>query len=99
MQELTPITRYNLTEHARYEIVSRQISESDIEKVLSAPEQIEVVREGRMIYQSRLEMGIPSRNYLLRIFVDVDRDPPDVVTVYRTSKIEKYWRSKHESGL
>lgn len=24
--------------------------------------------------------------------VDVDRNPPEVVTVYRTSKIEKYWR-------
>ena len=27
-----------------------------------------------------------------RVFVDVDRDPPEVVTVYRTSKLEKYWR-------
>jgi len=24
--------------------------------------------------------------------VEVDRDPPEVVTVYRTSKIDKYWR-------
>ena len=28
--------------------------------------------------------------YLLRVFVDVDRTPAEVVTVYRTSKIEKY---------
>jgi hypothetical protein len=28
------------------------------------------------------------------VFVDVHRSPPEVVTVYRTSKIEKYWRSE-----
>ena len=31
--------------------------------------------------------------YLVRVIVDVDRDMPEVVTVYRTSKIEKYWRA------
>ena len=30
--------------------------------------------------------------YILRVFVDIDRKPPYVVIVYRTSKIEKYWR-------
>ncbi len=45
------------------------------------------------VYQSRLELGDPPKTYLFRVFVDVDRQPPDVVTVYRTSKIEKYWRA------
>jgi len=26
----------------------------------------------------------------VRVFVDVDREPPEVVTAYRTSKVEKY---------
>jgi hypothetical protein len=26
--------------------------------------------------------------------VDIDRKPAEVVTAYRTSKIEKYWESK-----
>jgi hypothetical protein len=30
--------------------------------------------------------------YLVRVFVDVDRTPAEVVTVYRTSKMAKYWR-------
>lgn len=42
----------------------------------------------RALLQAEKEHGA----YLLRVFVDVDRDPPDVVTAYRTSKIEKYWR-------
>ena len=36
-------------------------------------------------------MGEGRRRYLVRVIVDVDRDMPEVVTVYRTSKIEKYW--------
>jgi len=32
------------------------------------------------------------RTLLLRIFVDVERRPAEVVTAYRTSKVVKYWR-------
>jgi len=34
------------------------------------------------------------QRYLVRVFVDVDRSPPEVVTVYRTSKVERYWRGR-----
>jgi hypothetical protein len=30
--------------------------------------------------------------FRLRVIVAVDKDPPVIVTVYRTSKIAKYWR-------
>jgi len=30
----------------------------------------------------------------VRVFVDVDRRPAEVVTAYRTSKIGKYWREE-----
>ena len=93
MTKPAPITRYRLTGHARAEMARRQISESDVARALSAPEQSENVREGRAVYQSRMEFGEPPGVSLLRVFVDVDRDPPEVVTVYRTSKIEKYWRT------
>lgn len=72
----------------------RQISEADIAQVLSAPEQAEMVRSGRVVFQSRSQFGEPSRTYLLRVFVDVDRRPVEVVTAYRTSKVEKYWRNE-----
>ncbi|MGH8476052.1 MAG: DUF4258 domain-containing protein [Burkholderiales bacterium] len=87
------IIKYRLTDHARQEMARRQISESDIAVVLSNPEQIEPVRSGRKVYQSRLELGDPPKTYLLRVFLDIDREPADVVTVYRTSKVEKYWRT------
>jgi hypothetical protein len=65
---------------------------TEVDKVLSAPEQTETVREGRAVYQSRLEWSQPLNLYLLRVIVDIDREPPEIVTAYRTSKIEKYWR-------
>jgi len=34
------------------------------------------------------------REFLVRVFVDVDRKPADVVTAYKTSKISKYGRSE-----
>jgi hypothetical protein len=88
-----PITTYRLTDHARLEMARRQISEVEVESVLAAPEQTECVREGRAVYQSRIEWGEPSQTYLLRVVVDLDRQPPEVVTVYRSSKVQKYWRS------
>ena len=85
------ITAYRLSEHARAEMARRQIAESIVARVLKPPGQILPVREGRRLFQSKIEMGKPSRTYLLRVFVDIDRSPPEVVTVYRTSKIDKYW--------
>jgi hypothetical protein len=38
-------------------------------------------------------MEIPEKDYLIRVFIDTDREPVEVVTAYRTTKIEKYWRS------
>ena len=29
----------------------------------------------------------------VRVIVDVEREPVVIVTAYRTSKVEKYWRS------
>ncbi len=92
MSNPRPITDYRLTEHARLEMERRQISEADVIRVLTAPEQSETIAPGRIVCQSRLTWGEPPRIYLLRVFVDVDRQPPVVVTVYRTSKVDKYWR-------
>ena len=39
-------------------------------------------------------MGNPEKLYLLRVFVDIDREPPEVVTAYRTGKVEKYLKAE-----
>ncbi len=67
----------------------RGLDAATVRVVLRAPEQRLPVRPGRDVLQSRVL--IEGETYLVRVFVDVDRDPPEVVTVYRTSKVEKYW--------
>ena len=89
---LTPITSFRFTTHALQEMARRNISEAEVTQVLASPEQSETIHEGREVYQARIEQGEPPKEYLLRVFVDIDDTPPSVVTVYRTSKVRKYWR-------
>jgi hypothetical protein len=70
----------------------RGLTEETVHTVLEKPEQGWEVRRGRHVFQSRISMRKPEGTYLVRVFVDVNRKPPEVVTAYRTSKIEKYWR-------
>ena len=70
----------------------RNVTETEVARTLLAPERRQEVRPGRCVYQSRFDLGEPPKAYLLRVFVDKDRSPPEVVTVYRTSKVHKYRR-------
>jgi hypothetical protein len=79
------------TGHALDELARRQISEAQVLDCLAKPGQSFAIREGRVVYQCIFQTLI-GRRWLLRIFVDVDRKPAQIVTVYRTSKIKKYWR-------
>ena len=87
-----PIPECSISPHAILEMRRRGIDEDTVRRVLAAPEQREAVRPGRDVLQSRVEFE--RKTYLVRVVVDVDRSPPEVVTAYRTSKIEKYWRNE-----
>jgi len=62
-----------------------------IDEVLKNPQQRLEIRAGRVVLQSRVKEE--GSEYLVRVFVDVDRNPAEVVTAYRTSKVFKYWRA------
>ena len=80
---------FHLSAHARHELQRRGIPRTMVEAVLAAPEQ-KVPEHGAILcYQSRVT--IDEKLYLLRVMVDETKQPPVVVTVYRTSKIDKYW--------
>lgn len=87
-----PISDWILSDHARFELLRRGLSEETVRAILLAPEQGFEVRPGRVVLQSKVSSGQPGRAFLVRVFVDIDRRPAEVVTAYRTSKIEKYWR-------
>jgi hypothetical protein len=80
-----------LSKHAHEQAVRRGLSEEVVLAVARAPEQRLPVRPGREIRQSRVEMPTGGTLYLIRVVVDVGPFDETVVTVYRTTKIEKYW--------
>jgi hypothetical protein len=73
------LREFTATPHAAAEMRRRGIDDASVRHVLEIPEQRETVRPGRDVLQSRID--VEAKTYLLRVFVDVDRHPPEVVTV------------------
>ena len=84
--------RFILSHHAQLEMVRRGIPFDLLEPVLNHPQQIVPEKAGRKGYQSQVDFG-DGKIFLLRAIVEDAVDPANVVTVYRTSKITKYWRT------
>ena len=84
MEEAFSAGQFCFTDHALEQMAKRQLTETDVRQVLASPEVVLPVREGRVVAQSMVG------GYLLRVFVDVDRNPMEVVTAYQTSKIDRY---------
>lgn len=79
--------------HAREEMTRRRIPLEWIDLLLDTPEQHFEEAPGKEVLQSRVEAE-NGKIYLLRAIVATDKIPPVLVTVYRTSKVEKDWRPK-----
>jgi hypothetical protein len=79
---LTPI----ITPAVRQKIEDHGLSVEQVESVLAAPEQQVPGYGGRVILQSMVDP------FLIRVVIEPDRNPPEVVTAYRTSKVGKYWQ-------
>ena len=62
----------------------RGISKELVELVLDYPDEIANEFENQIIYQKVIE------NYLYRVFVNSNKNPSLIKTVYKTSKINKY---------
>ena len=82
---------YELSAHVQREMERRRIPLAIVEAVLASPGQ-RVAEQGDVVcYQSKVEIN--HRLYLVRAMVNETAKPAKVVTVYRTSKISKYWRT------
>ena len=81
---------YVLGDHAALQMRRRELAEATVRAVIETPEQAERIRRGRVVLQSRVRER--DKTYLVRVFLDIDRNPAEVVTAYRTSRLAKYWR-------
>ncbi len=64
----------------------RGISKEVVKRALSNPDQTKT-EDGKKVYQSIIENG----GSLIRIFVNYKKNPKIIITVYKTSKIKKYY--------
>jgi len=81
-----------VSDHAQNECVRRSIPEAAVRCLARFPEQVLPVRPGREARQSLVPFPPNGAVYLLRATVDVSPGLVTVVTAYRTSKVERYWR-------
>jgi len=82
---------FRFSNHALEEMKRRAIPERILELVLNDPQQIVPERGSLKAYQSVVDFG-DGKQFLMRAIVDDTLEPAIVVTVYRISKISKYWR-------
>ena len=83
--------KFEISRHEREEMDRRGIPETVVETILQNPEQIVNEYGNKKAYQSIIDSGT-GKVYLVRVIVNDTVDPAKIVTVYKTSKIEKYWR-------
>jgi len=78
-----------LSEHAKEQMIRRGISYQEIEAAVQNPTEIFELSD-KLIYHAIDDSG----KLLLRIFVNKLKTPNLVITVYRTSKIKKYYEGE-----
>jgi hypothetical protein len=83
--------RFKLSIHAKQEMQRRDISLDQVNSIVNSPQQMLTQEDGVKVYQSQIDFPSGKR-YLVRIFLNTTVDPAIVVTLYKTSKIQKYWK-------
>ena len=94
MPDSTSFAGARYSDHALDEVRRRGLDPEVVTSVLASPGQVYEVRAGRVVAQSLFREPGTGRSFLIRVFVDIDRNPPIVVTAYRSGKIAKYWSAQ-----
>lgn len=81
-----------VTDHARFEANRRNISEEFIKSVVESPKQKLPSKKGRVIVQNRYFDEVEGKEMLLRVIGKEYGTEFRGITVYKTSKIDKYWK-------
>jgi hypothetical protein len=82
---------FQFSTHVHEEMQRRDIPLAVVEAALASPGQKVPELDDLVCYQSKVEIN--QKPYLVRVMVNETVLPMKVVTVYRTSKINKYWKA------
>ncbi|MBE0525180.1 MAG: DUF4258 domain-containing protein [Methanosarcinales archaeon] len=88
------------SEHAIFEMNRRKIRREDIENLVKNPQQKLAGKKNRIIIQGRYLDKDQNNEMLLRIIGEEFEGSFYVITTYKTSKIDKYWKGEnYESSI
>ena len=91
MGRMTDLGTARISDHARTAMARRGMTEAQVREVLRAPQAVVPGnRPGREVAQGPVTLGDPPQRVLLRVVVEVGKDPPEVVTVYATTQFRRY---------
>ena len=79
--------------HARERLVERGIDIKLVRSALEKPDQIITMGKQKIIHKLYQETSC-HKEYLLRVFIEDFEEEQVIRTVYRTSKVSKYWRNE-----
>jgi hypothetical protein len=90
--------KFTFSIHALEQLKVREISRKLVMEVFENPDQVYSKSDENeiVLYQSVFRKDT-DETYLIRVFVNQIKSPNLVITAYRTSKVQKYW--KDESSL
>lgn len=76
--------------HAPANLAEREIDRAEAERALAAPERVALGRGGRQLLLRRYDDRLLGQPMLLCVIVEDRPDERVVVTVYKTSRFDKY---------
>ncbi|MEA1909301.1 MAG: DUF4258 domain-containing protein [Euryarchaeota archaeon] len=83
------------SDHTIFEMKRRQIDQKEVAHLIRHPGQKTDGKKNRTVIQDAYYDRKYNKQMLLRIIGEESDDTFHVITVYRTSKIEKYWRGNY----
>ena len=86
--------KINFLGHAIIQLKERGISIARVKETVANPEQIVKSKGRRKVAQRRFFDSKKKKTYLLRMIFKEKNNIRPVITGYRTSKVEKYWKGE-----
>ena len=83
-----------VSKHAQEQMIRRRIDYEIVLLTVSQPDQMIVDDENPAIVICQSLIKEDNQIFLLRVFVNKDKQPNIIVTLYKTTKISKYYENK-----
>ncbi len=80
--------KYNFSKHAIEQMERRSLSKTTVDVVLFEPESI--IKSDDCVSVFQKIVAEDKNNYLYRVFVNMCKKPPLIITAYKISKVRKY---------